>query len=76
MTKTLERKIIETVKKADNYAPIKIHHYGNDYDIVFRIDSDGTRLFYTGYIDIYRHCATDIRNPLIGTIAFDEQKTI
>ena len=73
MTKALERKIIETAKKADNYAPIKIHHSGNDYGIIFRVDSDETRLFYTGYIDIYRYCATDIRNPHIGTIAFGKK---
>lgn len=44
MTETLVKKILEAVQKADNYEPITIHHYGNDYIVIFRQESDGVKL--------------------------------
>ena len=56
MTKTLVKKILEAVQKADNYEPITIHHYGNDYIVIFRQESDGVKLLFTGHIEVYRYC--------------------
>lgn len=71
MTKALVKKIVEMAHKQDNYAPFSIYHYGHLYHIIPRIDSDGNRLFYTGCVDVSRHCDTDIRNTYIGEIAID-----
>ena len=68
MTETLVKKILEAVQKADNYEPITIHHYGNDYIVIFRQESDGVKLLFTGHIEVYRYCATDIRNTYIDSI--------
>lgn len=71
MTKALIKKIKDAASMANNYAEFSIHHYGHDYCIIPRIDSDGNRLFYTGFVDVSRYCETDIRNTYIGEIAID-----
>ena len=71
MTKTLVKKIVEMARKADNYEPFTIHHYGQLYHITPKINSDGKTSFYTGFVDVCKHCDTDIRNTYIGEIAID-----